>query len=290
MMALHLAALGAGALVPDQIPGYVGAVSGLASRACGDGLLHHGEGFGVLVFYPPDAVDLPEPELVPKLDAAVEAAQADDSIRHLTVQAPVRPSLAPKGCLEKRDYFLQLPIPAPPPGQKLRNMLRRGELELNVEQNGGKDSFGPGHLALCADFCRRKAPALDAGSAHIMAHLADYLDNCPDVRLFSARKADGSLAGCAIGDFSAFATAFYMFAFRAQDAPPGTADLLLAAVLEEADARGHTRINLGLGIGPGIEFFKKKWGASIFLPCVECSWQISRKTGASGWLGRIFGK
>lgn len=289
-MPAALAAVTACAMVPDQLLPYVRAVSGLASRPCGAGLLHHGAGYGVLVFYPPDVEDMPAGELGPALDAAVLEALADESVRRITVQAPARPGCAPRDARESVDHFWQVGLPAPRPVQKLGNMLRRAARELRLEQTGGKGCFGPEHEALCADFRRRRAGSLDAGSAHIMTRLADYLDMSRDARLFSARWADGRLAGCAIGDFSALATAFYMFAFRARDAPPGTADLLLAALLEEAASRGHCRVNLGLGIGPGIEFFKKKWGAQSFLPCVESSWQISRKTARSGWLARIFGK
>ena len=60
-------------------------------------------------------------------------------------------------------------------------------------------------------------------------------------------------------------TAFcMMFAFRAEYAPPGVADLLLEAVIAEAEGRGHGLVNLGLGIDGGIEFFKRS-GAT---PCL----------------------
>ena len=79
-----------------------------------------------------------------------------------------------------------------------------------------------------------------------------------------------------------------MFAFRSPDAPPGTADGLLAALAAEGAERGHSLLNLGLGMGTGVSFFKKKWGATPFLPCVEPSWS-PRPEKKRGWLGRIFG-
>ncbi|MDE7372282.1 MAG: translation initiation factor IF-2, partial [Desulfovibrio sp.] len=107
-------------------------------------------------------------------------------------------------------------------------------------------------------------------------------------RLFSAWDAAGRLLACAIGDYSSFSTAFYMFAFRSPDAPPGTADALLAALAAEGAERGHSLLNLGLGMGAGVSFFKKKWGATPFLPCVETSWS-PRPEKKRGWLARIFG-
>ena len=78
-----------------------------------------------------------------------------------------------------------------------------------------------------------------------------------------------------------------MFAFRRPDAPPGCADALLAALMEEGVRRGHGCMNLGLGIRPGIEFFKKKWRAQRGLPYYERTWRISPIR--RGILSRLFG-
>ena len=155
-----------------------------------------------------------------------------------------------------------------------------------MEQSGGPDCWTAEHAALVEDFCR--ARALEPGSVHIFRHLEAYLAAAPQARLFSARCRDGGLAGCAIGDYSSFSTAFYMFAFRCPDAPPGTADALLAALAAEAEARGHGLLNLGLGIHPGVAFFKKKWGASLFLPCVETGWSV--RAAKKSWLARLLGR
>ncbi|MBI5895880.1 MAG: translation initiation factor IF-2, partial [Desulfobacterales bacterium] len=81
-------------------------------------------------------------------------------------------------------------------------------------------------------------------------------------------------------------TAFFMFSFRdPQAAVPGSADLLLGALLDEANQRGQIRMNLGLGIDEGIRRFKEKWGAERFLPYVETSWE----TRSPGLLARLFG-
>ena len=122
---------------------------------------------------------------------------------------------------------------------------------------------------------------------HIFQRLGVYLAQAPDTLLFSARNAEDILLACAIGDFSSLSTAFYMFAFRRPDAPPGVADGLLSAILDEAALRGHIRCNLGLGINAGVGFFKKKWGAEAFLPCVETTWEIHAPQKKS-WLGRMF--
>ena len=58
---------------------------------------------------------------------------------------------------------------------------------------------------------------------------------------------------------------------------------LLNALLDEAAGRGHMLLNLGLGINPGVAFFKRKWNARPWLPYVETSWEFP----ARGRLARL---
>ena len=95
-----------------------------------------------------------------------------------------------------------------------------------------------------------------------------------DAVLFAARNASGRLLAMAVGDYSALCTAFYMFAFRQDDCPPGVSDALLQALADEAVRRGQGVLNLGLGIDGGITFFKKKWGAFELMPHLETSWTL----------------
>lgn len=299
------AQLTATALTPDQLLPYVRAVSGLESRACGMGVLHHGGGQGVLVVF--TASDFEEErhaasatsadgdggeDSASPLDLAVAEALDLPGLERLTVLAATRPAAAPPDADCSRDayWFLPLPLllPGGRPGQKLRNVLRRSGREARIEQSGGADAWSAEHAALAEAFIAARRSSLDEGSIALFRSLGAYLGGAPEARLFSARDAGGRLLACAIGDYSSFATAFYMFAFRRPDAPPGTADALLAALAAEGAARGQTRLNLGLGIGPGVAFFKKKWGAVPALPCVETCW--SPRPAKRGWFGRLFGR
>ncbi len=277
----------AAALTPDQLLPYVRAVSGLESRLCAGCALHHGGGHAVLVAYPAG-----KPTDAASVDAAVAEALTLPGLERLTTIAAIRPGAAPADaeCSEDAYWSLPLPLvlPGGRPGVKLRNLLRRTARETVIEQNGGAGSWTGEHAALAAAFIRKKGEALDAGSIHIFNRLGDYLAAASGARLFSARDAGGRLLACAIGDYSSFTTAFYMFAFRSPAAPPGTADALLAALAAEGEARGHGLLNLGLGMGAGVSFFKKKWGATPFLPCVETSWTPTPEK-RRGWFSRIFG-
>ena len=67
---------------------------------------------------------------------------------------------------------------------------------------------------------------------------------------------------------------FLLFAFRRDDCPPGVSDALVAELAREAERRGQTVLNLGLGIDGGIAFFKKKWDAFEAMPHLETSWTV----------------
>lgn len=285
--ALQLAGLTAAAITPDQLLPYVRAVSGLESSLCSGCALHRGGGQAVLVAYPQG-----KPDDMAAVDAAVAEALALPGLERLTVIAPARPTAAPAGAESTQDAYWSLPLPLAHPkgraGQKTRNLVRRASRETVIAEDGGAGAWTREHAALAEAFIEKKGDALDAGSAYIFRKLSDYLGAAPGARLFSARDASGRLVACAIGDFSSFTTAFYMFAFRSPEAPPGTADALLSALAAEGAARGHALLNLGLGMGAGVSFFKKKWGARPYLPCVETSWTPERpKKG--GWLSRLFG-
>jgi hypothetical protein len=269
--------ISARAVVPEQIICYVKAVGGGTPRLFESCLGYEFEDSLVLIGYPlHDSWD--EQALRDSLDTALAASTA----RRITVLAASCPLQAiPETAKEHQtsDFYLSLPIPGPAPGQKLRNMLRRAGRELHLEQGRTLEAD---HTALIRRYVQDRF--LTPATRHIFENIPAYLAACPGALLISARLADGRLAGYTIGDFSSLTTAFYMFAFRNPEvAPPGTADLLLHALLQESEQRGQQRINLGLGITPPINYFKRKWGAVPFLPYHETSWE--RKP--EDWLQKV---
>ena len=168
-----LARITAQAVVPEQLLPYVGAVSGLRPRLFGECVGHLGEGEVVLVGYPPR-----DPRDARAVDAAVDEALALPGLTRITVLAAARPHAAPSDAPSGEDAFWSLPLPLPPAGQKLRNMLRRAARDIVIEQ-GGADSWTAEHAALVEDFCRARANALEPGSVHIFRHLAAYLAAAP---------------------------------------------------------------------------------------------------------------
>ncbi|MEG2172518.1 MAG: radical SAM protein [Desulfovibrionaceae bacterium] len=278
--------ISAQAYVPEHLLTYVAAVGGSEPFLFGDCVGHVSERRVVLVGYPPHE----EPKNAAgnaRVDAAVDAVIQAGIYTTITVLAPVRPRAAPAESSSVHDSFWMLPLPPAPPRQKLRNLLRRAQRELHVDQGS---CWTPEHQSLALAYARSRP--LESGTRHIFTHIGDYvragnsLPSMQEVVVFSAYAAD-KLVGCAVGDYSSLCTAFYMFAFRHPAAPPGTSDVLLEALCAEGLTRGHRRVNLGLGITPGIRFFKQKWQAQALLPYVETRWNLTKLR--KSWWSRVFG-
>jgi hypothetical protein len=267
------------AAVPEQVADYVCAVGG--SRPCRLGACvgYEIDGHLVLVGYP-----LHDPRDESALNAAVEQGLTLPGLRRITVIGPARPPQAPPDAPEVRDEHVGLPVPPPAARRKLRSLLRRAAREVTIAP--GRE-LGPEHATLVGRYLEERA--LDAGTRYIFGRIGHYLGASATAQIVSARRGDGRLAAFSVGEFASRHTGFFMFSFRDPDlAPPGSADLLLAHLLEEARARGQTRMNLGLGVNAGVAFFKRKWGAEPFLPYVEVSWGIvapPRMTRLGRWLG-----
>ena len=270
----RLARVTASAAVPEQVVAYVSAVAGSRPRMIADCVGYASDGTLLLVGYP-----LHDPRDVNAMTAAVGQALNMSGLERLTVIGPARPPQAPEKAMMAQDSYYALPVPAPPPGQKLRNLLHRARRELNVVQGRRLEND---HTALVQRYLDERR--LAAGTRHIFGQLARYIETSAGSRVVSGRLADGRLAAFAVGEFAPLATAFFMFCFRDPElAPPGSADLVLESLLEEAHQRGHSRMNLGLGVNVGIGFFKRKWGAEPFLPYVEVSWELKPR----GFLSKL---
>jgi len=256
----------ADAVVPEQIIAYVRAVAGSRPLMLGACVGYESDGHIVLVGYP-----LHDPQDSDAMSQAIDQALKTPGLRKITVIGPTRPPQAPVTIRSSEDGYHVLPIPAPPPGAKLRNLLRRADRELTID-NGRR--FENDHQRLVDRFLSERTLAV--GTRQIFRQIPRYLQASPGGLIVSARTAGGKLAAFAVGEYTSLHTAFFMFCFRDPSlAPPGSADRVLSGLIEEAAKRGQTRMNLGLGVNAGIRFFKRKWSAQPFLPCIETGWDIS---------------
>ncbi len=297
------------ASTPDQLLNYVHAVSGAQSHILGNYMWHLQGEHAILVGY-----NLEEPQNTTSLDAAVQHICSLEHIQHITVLAPIRPLCAPDTTHSTNDayYFLDIPFSAQHQ-HNVRGMIQRAHQHIYITQHNEEETstlsaniptgWTSAHQELMLQYINRSDVSKEMGA--IFQRLGMYCRQAPQVKIFSAYdKETHALLGCTVGDFSSLQTAFYMFAFRSPTAPPGVAEALLYALLQEAQERGYSSCNLGLGIHDGIRFFKEKWGAKPSLPLVQTSWSLtplvassinSSSNAASGnpskvkhWLQRLF--
>ncbi len=263
------------ALTPDQLLPYVQAVSNVSSFVLGNYLVHMQENHAVLVAY-----SIQEEQTEQSLKQSIEYLNSLKDLERITVLAPIRPTNIPShitniSSQEDYYYFLDLPLSI----DKLKNaqyMCKKATEHLTIQVGQGQSAWSGEHQELMLNYIRRPDVSTEMGS--IFQRLGNYCSNTQQVLLFSAYDNKSSkLLGFTVGDFTSWQCAFYMFAMRHEHAFAGVADVLLWSLIQEAQNRGYSSCNLGLGINAGISFFKKKWGAKPHLPFVQTSWQVQAK-------------
>jgi hypothetical protein len=123
-----------------------------------------------------------------------------------------------------------------------------------------------------------KTHPVDEGIRIIFERIGEYLSSSTTAWVFDARNNRGELVAFDIAEFKPRDYVLYMFNYSSDALyVPGASDLLLSEVIQEAKKERKKFVNLGLGINPGVTFFKKKWGGVVFLPYASCLYHPSRR-------------
>lgn len=243
------------AFLPEHLVPYVRAAGGSEPFLSGDYLYYFNGDAGVLVFIGyPLGKEYSHGEMRDALERAAAA-------RRPSITALICPSEEGPGTEWSSmgsDVYFCLDLSRLVIRQKLRNTLSRAARDLTVET--GRE-LKREHRKLIGEFFKRHRT--DEETAYIFNKVPEYVAAVDSALVFSARNRKGKLAAFDVADFGSADYGFYMFNFTSRKRyVPGASDLLLAAVADECLARGKQRLNLGLGINPGVEFFKRKWGAA----------------------------
>lgn len=266
------------AYVPEHIPQYVTPISQTEPHLFGDFLVYAKKGHLILVGYPLSET-FEEKRLVKALENAVKRLKPES----VSLIAPAIPPSLQNGIHPPTDHYYRLGLPNISISQKLRNVLRRAARELTV---GTSSHFNREHKNMVDLFL--KTHSMDEATRLIFQRIDTYLSSSDTASIFEARTGDGKLIAFDIAEFKPRDYAVYMFNFRSKTrSVPGASDLLLSAVIEQAIAEGKKYINLGLGINPGVAFFKEKWGGGAFLPHAFCLYHPPRKGLLEMLLGRL---
>ncbi|MGE9984834.1 GNAT family N-acetyltransferase [Desulfovibrio sp. SGI.169] len=198
----------------------------------------------------------------------------------------VGPDLPPRlhAHMVDSDRFYVLPAGVEPPA-RLRGPLRRAAAALRVEESG---EFTPDHRRLWAEFMGRA----DRGEGSPLApHVRELYARTPEalagagghLRLLNAWDGEGRLAACLLLDYAPKKfTSYVLGAHSRAHYAPHAADLLFAAMLENARKAGKRYVHLGLGVNEGILRFKRKWGGRPYLPYVMAAWEEAPQDAREG--------
>ncbi len=256
------------AYLPEHIPEYVTAISRTEAFLFGNYLAYAKKGQVILIGYP-----LGEPFAEKGLEEALEEAIRRLNPECVSLMAPSIPASLAKIDHLIPDHYYRLELSSLTISQKVRNMLKRAGRELTVGQN---TRFDEEHREMVEAFL--ETHSVDEATRFIFQKIDQYLASSKTAAIFDARTGGGKLVAFDIADFKPHDYAMYMFNFRSDSRQvPGASDMLLARVIEQAKQSGKRYINLGLGINPGVAFFKEKWGGVIFLRHSFCLHHPSRK-------------
>ena len=241
------------AYLPEHLPDYVEAVSGAKPHLAENYLCFLRRKHLIFIGFPLGKTDT---------DIAQAYLSACERSNPSTV-AIVAPAIwLPEESCEKQapDQYYRLDLPLNPVDSSVAYMLRRAQRELNVTTGG----FGREHRKIVKAFLRTQA--LTTEQRRLFEQIPKYLKQTRSARILEARRKN-MLVAFTIVDLGSADFAFYLFNFRAlKTNVPGASDLLLQAMVDLAQSEGKKALNLGLGIHPGIQHFKEKWGGVPFLP------------------------
>lgn len=241
------------AYLPEHLPAYVSAISKKEPHLCGDFVVHLGNSHLVFVGYPLQGA-WQEDEMM----SALKQAQTQFEPMQTSILTPECPAEFNASTTSSTDAYYRLALKDLTIPKKTRNMLRRAQQEISIHSG----QFGREHKKILRSFLRKSE--FDPATRYVFKRLPAYLKS-GSAHLYDARTTSGRLVAFDVADFSARQIAFYMFNLRSpRHNIPGTSDLLLAHIIQEAQKRGLDYLNMGLGINPGIAFFKKKWGATVY--------------------------
>ena len=266
------------AYVPEHIPHYVTAISQTEPFIFGDFLAYAKKDHLIFVGYP-----LKETFEEKKMKRALDEATRHFKPSEVALTAPtISPSIA--GCLKNpSDHYYRLDLSALSVPQKLRNMLKRAGQEISVER---VKNFDREHRQMVNNFLN--SHPVDEATQLIFEKIPEYISVSNIPWIFDARNRKGELVAFDVAEFWPRHYALYMFNFSSRSRyVPGASDLLLSEVIRHAKAEHKRYINLGLGISPGVTFFKTKWGGKPFLPYAFCLYTPSRMESLDSLLQKL---
>jgi hypothetical protein len=255
------------AYLPEHIVSYVTSISQAEPFLLEDFLVYAKKDHLIFVGYP-----LKEPSEEQRMKKVLDQAVRRFNPKEIALTAPsISSTVTGKACSTSDHYFrlnlsnLSIPL-------KTRNMIKRAMQELSVKE---VQALGADHQQLVDAFL--DFHPLDEATQRIFRKIPAYVSSVPTARVFEVRNKKEELVAFDVAEFGSKYYAMYMFNFSLKNRPtPGASDLLLSGIINQAITDEKKWINLGLGIHPGVTFFKTKWGGTPFLPYTFCLYSSQR--------------
>ncbi len=253
--------------LPEHLPSYVTAISPVEPFLSGDFVIYVGQDRLIFIGYPLSE-KFDEEQLTKALDQAARRFKP----KVISITAPAMPASIADCAQSPSDFYYRLDLSTLSVSQKLRNMLKKAGRDVSVNKS---QLFGREHKQLVDEFL--SSHPLPEATQFIFNKIPDYIKSSNTAWLFEARNRSGELVAFDVAEFGAGHYAFYMFNFYSRPRyVPGASDFILSKVIEQARTENKKYLNLGLGINPGVTFFKTKWGGVPFLPYLSCIYEPPR--------------
>lgn len=205
---------------------------------------------------------------VHSFDAALRKARERTGASSIFAIAPDMPARLQSKIVE-RDRYYALPVQAKIPS-RLKNQAAKAAQGLTVSQGA---RFTAAHRRLWAEFLERKEKTMSPRVAALYAATPGAMAS-GRLRLLDARDENGELCATLLLDYNPQNFVSYILgAHSRQHYAAHAMDLLFYEMLGHAAKAGKKYIHLGLGVNPGIERFKRKWGAIPFFPYAYAQWE-----------------
>jgi hypothetical protein len=253
------------AYLPEHLVAYVTAVQEVEPFLQDNYLFYVGEAGLVVIGYP-----LGEEFSRERFARMLTGTERKFPRATTAIITPGEPPDPEKWILKSSDYYYELSLSSLIIPAKTRNMIKRAARDLFINPVA---ALGEEQQKLIAHFLASRE--LDPGTRSIMQQLPAYVSSAAGVKIWEARNAAGKLVAFDIADFTSYGRAMHLFNFTSDEGfVPGACDLLFAEMLAAALREGKETFNLGLGINPGVTFFKTKWGAR---PAYACNYYLRQE-------------
>lgn len=246
------------AYVPEHIPSLMKGISGAEIHRAGQYVVFVKENWLLFVGYPL----IGEFSLL-DCQNALEKTRDQFKPENLSFIGPQAPEIWQEYLSESlNDEYFILDLENWQPKAVLLRQSRKAAETLHVSTGS---EFTRQHQSLIEELTQRQP--LPPLIAELYQVLPSYLRRSPSGTLLEGRDLDDRLIAFYVIERAAENFDIYILgAYSKKHYIAHASDLLFLEMVNLAKQEGKTQLQLGLGVNPGIQKFKQKWGGKPFLP------------------------